>query len=171
MIVTKAAVRRREIQSQLSKLLESARAVAAAPDARPAPRRWNTAIPRTNTLYPVTLAVHSGRRLYGTAALLESIVFGTVLFGLALFIVGTGSLLVDRCGRKRDILRKDVSVLTAIKAFIQSLRSVTISWEKMANATSLAQQAGSVLSIISSGAATFRAQIKRSTKLRLRHYR
>jgi hypothetical protein len=39
MIVTKAAVRRREIQSQLSKLLESARAVAAAPDARPAPRR------------------------------------------------------------------------------------------------------------------------------------
>jgi hypothetical protein len=124
-----------------------------------------------NTLYPVTLAVHSGRRLYGPAVLLETIFFGTVLFGLALFLVGTSSLLVDRYGRKRDFLRKDVSVLPAIKAFIQSLQSRTISWEKIANATSFAQQADGVLSIIRSGAATFRAQIKRSTKLRLRHYR
>jgi hypothetical protein len=124
-----------------------------------------------NTLYPVTLTVHSGRRLYAPAVLLETIFFCTVLFGLALFIVGTSSLVVDRYGRKRDLLLKDVSALPAIKAFIQSLQSRTISWEKTANATSFSQQAGSFISNISSGTARFRAQIKRSTKLRLRHYR
>jgi hypothetical protein len=124
-----------------------------------------------NIFYPATLAVHSGARLYGPVMLLDSVFFGTVLFGLTLFIFGAGSLLVDRYGRERDVIRKDVSALLARNAFIQSLPPVKISWEKMVNATSFAQQASRVFSIISSGATTFRAQISRSAKLRLRHYR
>jgi hypothetical protein len=117
-----------------------------------------------NISSPATFAAYNDLRPYAPEVLLDTAYFGTILCGLALFIFGTGSLLVERYGRERDFLRKDVSVLPARNAFI-------ISWEKMANATSFAQQASRVLSIISLGAATFRAQIRRSAKLRLRHYR
>jgi hypothetical protein len=123
-----------------------------------------------NIFYPATLNVHSEPRLYGPALLLDSAFFGTVLFGLTFFIVGTGSLLVDRYGCMRDVLRKDVSVLPERNAFIQSLPLVTISLDRMAKAISFAQQASRVLSTFSSRAATIRTQIGQSAKLRLKQY-
>jgi hypothetical protein len=123
-----------------------------------------------NIFYPATLAAHNEPRMYGPAMLLDSVFFDTVLFGLTLFVFGTSSLLVHRYGR-RDLHRKDVSMLLATNAFIRALPSVIISWTKIAKDTSFAQQANRLLSTVSSGAATIRAQIRQGAKLRLKQYR
>ena len=119
-----------------------------------------------NVFYPVTLAVRHELRSYGPAVLLGSAYSGTVLFGLALFIFGMGSFLVDTYGFKRNALRKDVLVLLTRNAFLRFLTTGIKPAAKMASLTSLARQASRALSTIVSGTTTFRSLIKRSATLR-----
>jgi hypothetical protein len=62
--------------------------------------------------YPVPLAVLNELRSSGPAMLLGTAYFGTVLFGLVLFIFGMGSLFVEACGFKRKVEEFGVPAFT-----------------------------------------------------------
>jgi hypothetical protein len=123
-----------------------------------------------NISYPFHLTVLDQVRPYGPAVLLDSAYFGAILCGLALLILGTGSFLVDTYAFKCNVLGKDGLALVTSNAFMRSV-TTWISSSETASATSLARQARRAFSPMVSGAATFRSRIKRSAKLRLRHYR
>jgi hypothetical protein len=124
-----------------------------------------------NISYPIPLAVFAEARSHGPAVLLESVYFGAILCGLAFIIFGTGSFLVETYGLKRNVLGKEVLVILQRNAFMRSLTAWIKSSTKTVNVTSLAPQTSRVLSPMASLAATFRSLIKRSAKLRFRHYR
>ena len=124
-----------------------------------------------NISYPIPLAVFAEARSHGPAVLLHSAYFGAILCGLVFLIFGAGTFLVDTYGFKPNALRKDVLVLLTGNAFMRSLTTGIKPSAKTASLTSLARQASRALSTIVSGVATFRSLIKRSAKLRLRHYR
>jgi hypothetical protein len=67
-------------------------------------------------VYPVPLAVLNELRLSGPAMLLGTAYFGTVLFGLVLFIFGIGSLFVEACGFKRKVEEFVLSVFSSRSA-------------------------------------------------------
>jgi hypothetical protein len=59
--------------------------------------------------YPPRLAVLNELRLSDPVMLLESAVFGTVLFGLVLFIFGIGSFFVEAFGFKRRLTKRGIA--------------------------------------------------------------
>jgi hypothetical protein len=124
-----------------------------------------------NIFYPVRHAIFNDAHSYGPVVLLDGAYLGAILCGLALFIFGTGSFLVDACGLKRNVFRKVVLALVTGNAFKWSLMMRINSSAKAANVTSLALQAKIAFSLMVLRAATFRSLIKRSAKLQLRHYR
>jgi hypothetical protein len=123
-----------------------------------------------NIFYPVPIAALAEVHSYGPAVLLDGAHFGAILCGLALFIFGTGSFLVDTCGFKGSVLGKNVLPLVMGNAFMQSFLRWIKSLARTTSFTSLPRQGRRALSPIVSGAATFRSRIKRSAKLRLRQY-
>jgi hypothetical protein len=124
-----------------------------------------------NIFYPVPLAVFNEAHSVGPAVLLDSAYFGAILCGLAFLIFGAGSFLVETHGLKCNVLGKEFLVIVRRNAFLRSLTAGIKPSAKTASLTSLARQASRALSTIVSGSATFRSLIKRSAKLRLRHYR
>jgi hypothetical protein len=125
----------------------------------------------SSIFYPVPLAVFNEAHSYGPAVLLDSAYFGAILCGLAFLIFGAGSFLVETHGFKCNVLGKGFLVIVRRNAFMRSLTAWIKSSAKAVNVASLAAQTSRVLSPMVSLAATFRSRIKRSAKLRLRHYR
>jgi hypothetical protein len=123
-----------------------------------------------NIFYPVPIPALAEVHSYGPAVLLDDVHFAAILCGLALFILGTGSFLVDTCGFKGSVLGKNVLALVMENAFMQSFLRWIKSSAKTASFTSLPPQARGALAPIVSGAEAFRSRIKRSAKLRLGNY-
>jgi hypothetical protein len=118
-----------------------------------------------NISYPIPLAVFSEAHSRGPAALLNSAYFSAILCGLALFIFGTVTFLVETCHFERNAPKNYVLTLVTENPFTRSLMRRINSSVKAASVTFLARQARRALSPMLSLAATFRSRIKRSLKL------
>jgi hypothetical protein len=108
---------------------------------------------------------------YGSAALLYSVYFGTVLCGLALFIFGMSRAFVDTYAFKSIFLRNHLLAVITSNALVRFLTTWINSSAKPAIVSCLTRQTRRTLSPVVSVAATFRSRIKRRARLRLTHYR
>jgi hypothetical protein len=119
---------------------------------------------------PVPRAGSNEAHSYVLAALLNSAYFGVILCGLALFIFGAGTFLIERYGFRFNVFGKTILVFVTSNAFVRSFMTLINSSAKTVSVASLVRRARNALLPMVSGATTVRSRIKRSAKLRLRHY-